>query len=197
MSYLGKRWRLTLFYTVTPSGMTVLSHEMNMFVIVTAGVDAGGDMSNYEFQLRSGSEVTATTYIDTIMDLLEPLWGSSAQFIRMELWASEPTSDDYVFYSVLPIGHTGSSVSANVGNNGEIITFRCQNGNSMRLQLAETTASAAPKDPYPFANAARAAFAAHVAGTSSAIVNKRASYPIAPINDCVEQNEAFWDARNR
>lgn len=196
-TYLGKKWQWRMFYVVTPAGLIPLSHEMRLYLNVVDGEDPGGPFNAFNVQTRAGVLVDLSVYNDTLMDLVEELYGTTANFIRCELWAAEPTSEDFVFYSTLPVGHVGSSIATNVANNGQIMTFRCQNGNSMRLQLAESVLAAGLKDPYPFTNTPSATLAGHIAGTASAVVNKRFSFPIAPINNSVEQNETYWDARNR
>lgn len=196
-TYLGKKWLWRLFYTVTPASMIPLSHETALYLNVTDGVPPGGIFDDYSVTRRSGVVDSVAQYTDEVMDLIEALYANTAQFIRAELWAADVGSDDFIFYSTLAIGHVGSGANPNQGNNSTIITFRCQNGNSMRIQLAETEIVAAPKDPFPFVNVNAQALAAHMAGTSSAVVNKRFSFPIAPINSCTEQNEHYWDARNR
>lgn len=196
MTYLDKKWQLRLFYTTTPAGLTLASHEHNLYVNVTAGVDPGGDMSDFEVTARNGTFFDLETWIDSYMDLVEPLFADTAQFIRMELWGAEPLTEDYIFYSVLPIGHAGSNVTAMRPYVQQAITYRCANGNNMRSQFMETSLTEGAKDPYPFANAPSAALAAFVSGLASPIVNKRGSFPIAPINNCVEQNETLWDKRN-
>lgn len=196
MTYLDKNWRLTVYYTTTPAGLTLLSHIHNVYINITDGVSPGGDWGDYFATIRSGGEVSMTTYLDTYMDLVEPVCPPTTSFIRAELWAADPGSDDFIFYSVVPIGHVGSG-AAGGGYNSQIMTFRCQDGKGMRLQFAETSVSAGDKDPYPFANAASAALAAHASGSSSAIVNKFTFFPIAPVNNCVEQNENYWKDRRR
>lgn len=197
MTYLDKKWLWRLFYTVTPAGMIPLPHETALYLNVTDGVEPGGEFDEFQVTPRGAVALPLGEYTDTLMDLIEALYANTAQFIRAELWAANVGSEDFVFYSTLAIGHLGSSANPNQGNNSTIITFRCQNGNSMRIQLAETEIVAAPKDPYPFVNVNAAALAAHVSGAFSAVVNKRFSFPIAPINSCTEQNEHYWDARNR
>lgn len=196
-TYLGKKWLWRLFYTVTPASMIPLPHETALYLNVTDGVAPGGDFSDYTVTTRDGAFSDLALYTDDLMDLIELLYANTAQFIRAELWAADVGSDDFIFYSTLAIGHVGGGANPNQGNNSTIITFRCQNGNSMRIQLAETEIVAAPKDPYPFVNVNAQALAAHAASPSSAVINKRFSFPIAPINSCTEQNEHYWDARNR
>jgi hypothetical protein len=197
VTYLSKKWQWRLNYTVSPVGLIALPHQMRLHLNVVLGGLPGLDFADFEVEYRNGVQTDLATYSDILTDLIEPIYGSTAQFTNAELWAADTGSEDWIFYSVLPIGHAGSHIGTNVANNAQIMTFRCQNGNSMRVQLAETVVAAGAKDPYPFSNSQSAALAAHISGLTSAVVNKRFSYPIAPINNCVEQNETYWDARNR
>lgn len=196
-TYLGKKWRMTVFYTTQPAGLTIASHEHNVFLNVTDGGSPGAAWDDFVTTTRQGIVVGMTDFLDTYMDLVEPLFAPTAQFIRAELWAAEPNTKDFIFYSTLPIGHAGSSAGASTPYIGQIITYRCQNGKSMRSQFLETVLAAGAKDPYPFTNAQSAALAAYIAGETSSVVNQSFAFPIAPINNCVEQNEALWDARQR
>lgn len=192
----GLKWRMSIFYSTQPAGLILLTHEHRIYVSIIEAGAPGDDIGDFIVQRRNLGELGLDSYLDIYMDLIEPICPATTSFVRAELWAAVPLSEDYVFYSTLPIGHVGSG-AAGGGYNSQIMTFRCQNGNSMRLQLAETSVSAGVKDPYPFANAGSAALAAHVSGTESCIINKRFFFPISPINNCVEQNEIYWDERNR
>lgn len=197
VTYLGKKWQLRLFYTTQPATLSMLSHEHRVYLNIEDGAPPGAGFDEYEVQTRSGVIVALSTYTDTYLDLVEPILPSTTQLIRVELWGADVATEDWVFYSVLAVGHVGSAAGAAVSYTAQIVTFRTQDGKSMRLQYAETAVAAGVKDPYPFANAATAALAAHVSGSASAVVNKYFSFPIAPINNCIEQHERYWDERQR
>lgn len=197
MTYLDLRWQLQIFYTTTPASLSLAAHTHKIFLNVVDGVDPGEAISNFVLQRRNLSTVDCDIFIDEYMDLVEPLFFNTSQFIRAELWAMPQDSEDATFYAVLPIGHAGSSATATAAYNGQIMTFRCANGDSARIQLMETTLGAGAKDPFPFSNVASADLADYVAGATSPIVNKRTSYLISPLNNCIEQNEHLWDKRNR
>lgn len=196
MTYLDKTWRMTLFYNVVLSGVTV-DHVHHVYVNVDNGDEPGNTMDVYEVQRRNGSIVTADVIWDEYQDLIEPLFANTANFVRIELWAADAGSNDFVFYSTLPIGHVGSGVGTNQAGIGQIITMRSVDGKSGRLQYMENQMLAGAKDPYPFSNTPSANIAAYITGLTSFIYSKNRAWFIAPINNCVEQNEKIWDKRFR
>lgn len=197
MTYLDKVWRMTLFYSVTLSSV-VLNHVHHVYVNVTDGpASPGGGMDEFSAQRKSGVEDSLSGMWDDYQDLIEPLFANTANFVRIELWAADVGSSDFVFWSTLPIGHAGSGIGTNQAGIGQIITMRSQDGKSGRLQFMENQLTAAVKDPYPFSNAPSADIAAWITGNNSFLFNKSKSWFIAPINNCVEQNEKVWDKRFR
>jgi len=196
MAFNAQLWRVTLFYSVVLSGVT-LEHKHNVYVNVTDGGSPGDAMSDFEVTRRNGTPVALDVAWDDYQDLIEPLWANTANFVRTELWAAPSPFTDFIFYSTLPIGHAGSGVGTNQAGMGQIVTMRSTDGKSGRLQYMENQITAAAKDPYPFSNAPSAAIAAWVTGLSSFIYNKNEAWYIAPINNCVEQNEKIWDKRFR
>lgn len=190
------KYQLRLFYDVTVSTV-VIPHRHNMYLRVQGTPTPGTAFDSITVEGRNATTDDLDAMTDAYLVLLRPCSGTATNFVRWELWVADDfESENYTFIGTKSIGLAGTG-STTTAAQQTIMTFRCDNGDSMQWHLMEGDFTGNAKDPYPFSSGDLSDVADYIIDAVSPFVSRKGRDIIAPINALNGQNEKLTNRRFR
>jgi hypothetical protein len=118
-------------------------------------------------------------------------------YIGYNVWKYTPGTFVRTFITGVTLGTNGLSANPPQPAHQDILTFKTQEGNEMRLVFLETVLTFQGIDNAPLADANMDALFDYVIGTNNWIVARDTSYPIVQFNWLGGQNEKTFKQRYR
>lgn len=192
-------YELRIKYTTTPVAASAIQHTQRLNIELVEPAAQGQLFSAYTVITGTGGNIALNTLVDAWVALLRPTISSNAgnTIDFVELWKYTPLSYDADFWSVYSVNLAGTHASAATPAGQNILTFRTQEGGTMKLYIMESPISGSAIDPPPFQNAALDAIAAYVATTPRPFLGRDTSRPFTVNQHFPSQNEALFRKRYR
>lgn len=170
-------YQIRLQYTLSAR---VHVQQLNLQVSGTPNV--GDPFSSIDALQRDTNTIGLDTAVDAWVALMKVIYPSSSGTIDFaELWKYAPGTFDASYVSAYPIAVAGTSGAGVVNASESIITFRTQQGGTLRLHFLDNVIVSGATDSPPFANAGLEAIRQFVESDNNWIYARDNSYPIAAI----------------
>lgn len=197
-------YQLRIKYTVTSLTSPIIQHIQRLNVSLEEVAAQGDDFGNYVINDIDGVTTTdLDTLVEAFLAIQNALYHTSTTIDSIELW-KYPTAQsfDSVFWSTYtPIANAGTSVSAAISAGQDIMTFRTQEGGTMKLSLMEDVQTPGVPKAYAAAdvvitNLVDFVLDGDAVNFSAPFLGLDTSYPFAFNRQFPGRNEHLWKNRN-
>lgn len=190
-------YEIRLFYSTTPVGHPQMTHEQRLNCVVDSSPVPGTDFADITVETRSGANIALDVAVDQWVNLLQPNFHTSSEFVLAELWKYTPDTFDASFISAYEIVEVGTSVGATVVAGQAILSFRTVNGGIMRLNLMESIHAVGQQQTFPTSVVVINDIADAIVASTNEWYARDNSYPISRYKFSPGQNEALFKRRFR
>lgn len=187
-------YQLDMHYETQAGGVT-LEHIAKYNVDVAGSPAPGIDFSEIEFVTKGAGLVFGAVAAQAWADLVSDLFAVSTTITYFELWSVAPESFDRTYISTLESGTAGLRAQNTSVAAQSILTFRSQEGGSMRLNFMETIYGQDVPVAQPTSIPEVDAVGSFVVSDNNWLLARDTSYPIARVRWLPGQNEKL--ARTR
>ena len=185
-------YEVELFYTVDS-----LQHAMRINCAVQGTPAPGDSVLSISLKERGGGTVILETAVVAFVDLLKVHYDPLATFDSYNFWRYDAGTFDRTFISSNTLGVAGTNAGSPTLSHQSTLTFRTEEGGTMRLVLLESRDSIQNRVPYASNGAAYQAIFDFVVSTSSWLKPRDTSWAIASLNRVGGENERLFKKRNR
>lgn len=190
-------YELRIFYTTTVSAVA-LEHRMTMDLAVTGTPIPGTDFGDIVIARKDSGSYALDTWLTTIFfPELQPLYHTTTDFIRAELWYAEESTFDFTFIAVMSLGLNGTSSTAVVPAQQATMTYRSAQGGIGRIQLMEPSLAGDNIVSFPTPTGLVNDFMEIIVGDDTPILARDNSVPVAANRYGLGQNEKLVTKRYR
>jgi hypothetical protein len=190
---------IRFFYTTQPSGFQPMTHKLELNVYPVGDYTTGYDFAEMQFRTRADGVINAQTACNAFIDLVKPMFPTSADFTIVEAWLYQEESFEAHFvsaYSPAQPGTGGAATAAQAGGQA-IFTFRTMEGGIAKFSLMESTHAPGTRQAYPTPFTPVNALMAYVASPTTWIWGRDTSPVGYPLNFLPGQSEAVFKKRFR
>lgn len=185
-------WTFKLFYE------TGLSHVLQLNTEVIGDPIPGTPFDEIEIRDQMVAGPMADEVIDDLVALLRPLYSTTSNFIRCELWKNIPESFEMDFWSVYDISLAGTGVGSFVAAGQTIFTFRTYEGGVMKVNLMESLITpGVSQRGASLTPTAATAFKNHFISGANRYLARDTSWPFAFMGMHPGQSEVLFKKRYR
>lgn len=197
-------YELRIKYTITSLTSPTIQHVQRLNVSLEEVAAQGDVFGNYVINDIDGVTTSdLDTLVEAFLAIQNALYHTSTTIDGIELW-KYPTaqSHDSVFWSTYtPIANAGTSVSAAISAGQDILTFRTQEGGTMKLSLMEDVQTPGVPKAYAAADAVITDLVDFIldgdaVNYSAPFLGRDTSYPFAFNRQFPGRNEHLWKNRN-
>ena len=189
-------YELRIFYSWTYGGLyfnSVLRHSLDM----ETPANPGDAFTEWVVADQAPPGYALDIWVDNLVAALQPLFHTSTNFNRAELWYYPGGTYNAQFQSTYTLGVAGTSSSSTKRANQVIITFRSVGGGSARLTLGGTVNDVNITDPYPFAVSDANNLAELFVSAASPVIARDGTSLFTPLNYMAGENEAYFKKQYR
>lgn len=197
MTYLDKDWRVTFFTNATPDGVDPMVHEHRIWVNVSGGGDPGDVFDDFSVVSRNLTTQSLQEFVDDYVLLIQPLYSDTSSVLTAELWAAEPNTNDFTFYSSYDIGVDGTAITGDIACMQGTLTFRPQLGGWGKLVFMEPVVNTVLRVPFPTSVASVDTIAGFTINANSPIIHRTKGFYISKIAYSGNINDELEKARYR
>lgn len=168
-----------IFYSVNQTPGGVLTHVARMNCNLVSAPAVGTTFDNISVVPRSAANKTLDTAVDELVAVLQPLHDQTrTSIINADLYSVAPQSNDRTYISSYAIGLPGSSGGAAQPAAQHCLSFKTQEGGTMRFYVLESQSTFVGRDDAPITSPDWNALAAYIVGTGGWLIGYDTSYPI-------------------